>query len=258
LTSQAAVTYPLARERTIILGGLLALAAVAWGVLIWQSQMMDDENMGLTMGMSAPLFIALWAAMMVAIMFPTAAPLILTFAAVQKDRQTRGQVYVPTWLFVASYIVLWSAAGLLAYGIARAGDSLAAHSMWLMDNAGRIGGGLLIVAGLYQLSPLKNLCLSKCRSPMSFVLTRWRDGAAGAVRMGLDHGAYCLGCCWLLFVILFPLGMMNVAAMALITVVIFGEKSLAVGAKVARVAAFALVVYGVIVLFEPGALPTMI
>jgi predicted metal-binding membrane protein len=258
MTSQAAVTYPLARERTIILGGLLGLAAVSWGVLVWQSQIMDEENMGLAMGISAPLFVALWAAMMVAIMFPTAAPMILTFAAVQKDRQTRGQAYVPTFLFVASYIALWASTGILAYGMAWVGDSLAERSMWVMDNAARIGGALLIVAGLYQLSPLKRLCLSKCRSPMGFVLTRWREGAAGAVRMGFEHGGYCLGCCWLLFLILFPLGLMNVAAMALIAVVIFAEKSLAIGVQVARVAALALVVYGIIVLFEPSALPTMV
>lgn len=250
--------YPLPRERNFILGGLLVLAAAAWAVLIWQSQMMDEEDMGLTMGMGAPLFIALWAAMMVAIMFPTAAPMILTFARVQANRRERGQVFVPTWLFVGAYILLWSATGLLAYAAAVIGDELAAGSMWLMDNAGRIGGGVIVVAGLYQLSPLKSTCLSQCRSPMSFILGSWRDGYGGAVRMGLEHGGYCLGCCWLLFIILFPLGMMNVAAMAAITVVIFAEKSLAIGKTVAKAASAALIVYGALVLVLPDALPTML
>jgi len=251
-------SYPLARERNLILASLLVLAAAAWAVLVWQSQMMDDEAMGLTMGMGAPLFIAIWAAMMVAIMFPTAAPMILTFARVQANRKERGQVFVPTWLFVGAYILLWSAAGLLAYGAAVLADRLAEDSMWLMDNAARIGGVVLVLAGLYQVSPLKNVCLGKCRSPMSFILGSWRDGYGGALRMGLEHGAYCFGCCWLLFVILFPLGMMNVAAMAVITLLIFAEKSLAIGKDVGRLAAAALVVYGAVVIALPDALPTMI
>src|SRR5678815_166008 len=124
------MTPILQRQRNLILASLLILAALAWGVLIWQAGMMDDEDMGLTMGMSAPLFIAIWVAMMVAIMFPTAAPMILTFARVQTNRQQRGQVFVPTWLFVASYIALWSATGVLAYGAATLGDELADNSMW--------------------------------------------------------------------------------------------------------------------------------
>jgi len=139
-------TYPLTRERNLILGTLLILAAAAGAVLVWQSTMMDDEDMGLRMGMEAPLFIALWAAMMVAIMFPTAAPMILTFARVQANRKERGQVFVPTWLFVGAYIALWSATGLLAYGAAVLGDELAMDSMWLMDNAARIGGAVLVLA----------------------------------------------------------------------------------------------------------------
>lgn len=250
-------TYPLQRERNLILGTLLGLAAAAWAVLLWQSQMMDEEDMGLTMGMSAPLFIAIWAAMMVAIMFPTAAPMMLTFARVQANRKERGQVFVPTWLFVSSYILLWIASGVVAYLAASVGDSLAEDSVWLMDNASRIGGSVLVVAGLYQLSPLKTTCLGKCRTPMSFILGSWRDGLRGAIRMGLEHAAYCFGCCWLLFVLLFPLGMMNIAAMALITLLIFAEKSLAIGRHVAKAAAVAMVLYGAIVIAIPDALPTM-
>jgi predicted metal-binding membrane protein len=122
--------------------------------------------------------------------------------------------------------------------------------------AARIGGSLLIIAGLYQLTPWKNVCLTKCRTPMSFIVTSWRDGAGGAVRMGFVHGFYCLGCCWLLFVILFPLGMMNVAAMAVITIVIFAEKSFPWGRLVAQISSAALVVYGVATLFVPILLPT--
>ena len=123
--------------------------------------------------------------------------------------------------------------------------------MWLLDNAARIGGVVLILAGLYQLSPLKRACLSKCRTPMAFILTSWRDGYGGAFRMGLEHGLYCLGCCWLLFVILFPLGMMNVAAMAVITLLIFAEKSLPRGPQIGQAAASLLIAYGALVVAMP-------
>jgi predicted metal-binding membrane protein len=249
--------YPLPRERNAIIGALLALAAVAWGLLIWQSTRMGDDAMGLTMGMGAPLFIAIWVAMMVAMMFPTAAPMILMFGRVYAGKRQRDQAFVPTWVFVGAYLVVWALFGALAYGLAVGAERLADRSMWLMDHATRIGGGVLVAAGLYQLSPIKSLCLTKCRTPFQFVLGSWRDGYGGAFRMGLEHGVYCLGCCWLLFVILFPLGVMNVAVMALVTVLIFAEKSLLIGRQISTAAAAALVAYGVLIIFVPGALPTM-
>ncbi len=250
-------SYPLTRERNLILGSLAALAAGAWALLAWQSATADGD-MSLTMGMDAPLFIALWIVMMVAIMFPTAAPMILMFARVHSQRRDRGQSFVPTWVFVGAYLLLWSATGLLAYGLAVAGDELADRWMWLMDNAARIGGVVLILAGLYQLSPLKRSCLSKCRTPLDFILNSWRTGYLGSFRMGLEHGAYCFGCCWLLFAILFPLGMMNIAVLGLITLLIFAEKSTPLGREVAQLAAAALITYGGLVFFVPDALPTML
>ena len=235
----AVLTPAIRQQRNLVLVALLSIAGVAWGVLIWQAAMMDDEDMGLTMGMSAPLFIAVWVAMMVAIMFPTAAPMVLAFSRVQASRRQRQENFVPTWLFVLAYIALWSATAILAYGGALLGDRLAEESMWVMDNGARIGGVVIVLAGLYQLSPLKTLCLTTCRTPTGFLLGHWKDGTSGAIRMGLEHGAYCFGCCWLLFALLFPLGMMNVAVLAGVTVLIFAEKSLAVGRSVARAAAVA-------------------
>src|SRR3989337_816510 len=191
--------YPLTRERNLILASLLVLAATAWALLAWQSAMADDDIMGLTMGMGAPLFMAIWVAMMVAMMFPTAAPMILTFARVHAGKRQRGQPFVPTWVFVSSYLAVWTLFGVLAYGAAVGAERLAEQSMWVMDNAARFGGGVLVLAGLYQLSPLKYACLSRCRTPLSFILGSWRDGYAGSFRMGLEHGAYCLRCCWLFF-----------------------------------------------------------
>lgn len=253
-----ATSDPLARERNLIIGTLLVLAAGAWALLAWQSALADDEMMGLTMGLGAPLFIAIWIAMMVAMMFPTAAPMILTFARVHSQQRERGQPFVPTWLFVSSYLLVWTAFGLLAYAVALGAQGLADRWTWLTDNAARIGGGVLTLAGLYQVSSLKGTCLSKCRTPLDFILRSWRRGYAGSFRMGLEHGAYCLGCCWFLFVILFPLGMMNVAAMAVITLLIFAEKSTPIGHQVSQLAAAALIGYGALVIFVPHVLPTML
>jgi predicted metal-binding membrane protein len=247
-------SHMLQRERYLILGGLLVLSALAWTFLIWQSRTMSNQAMGLTMGMSALLFIAIWIVMMVAMMFPTAAPMILMFAKIYESRRQQEHPFVPTWVFVSAYLLVWSLCGVVAYLLAVGIEQLAAPYMWLMDNAARLGGVVLVVAGLYQLSPLKDICLSKCRTPLQFILGSWHDGYGGAFRMGLEHGAYCLGCCWLLFVILFPLGIMNIAVMALLTALIYAEKALPIGRQISQLAGVGLIVYGVLVLFLPAAL----
>lgn len=249
---------PLSVQRNIILGLLLALAAAAWGLLVWQSGGTNTDMVmdSITMGLRAPLFLTIWVVMMVAMMFPTAAPMILTFHKVQAGKSQRGEVFVSTWVFVAAYILVWTLAGVAAYACALAAEALAVRAALSTATAARIGGAVLIAAGLYQLTPLKDLCLSKCRTPVTFIMTSWRDGAAGALRMGLLHGTYCLGCCWLLFVVLFPLGIMNIAAMAIITLVIFAEKTLPWGRLAPCAAAVALVLYGALVITTPELLPT--
>jgi predicted metal-binding membrane protein len=209
-----------------------------------------------TMGLRAPLFLAIWVTMMVAMMFPTAAPMILTFHKVQAGKRARGDAFVSTWVFVTAYILVWTLAGVAAYAGALAAEAIALRAALSSTAAARIGGAVIMLAGIYQLTPLKDLCLSKCRTPITFIMTSWRDGAIGALRMGLLHGAYCLGCCWLLFVILFPLGIMNIAAMAVITLIIFAEKTLPWGRLAPRAAAAALVAYGVVVIAAPQVLPT--
>ena len=245
----------LRRQRNVILALLLTLAAMSWVVVIRQPGM--GGAAGSTMGMTIPLFLVAWVAMMVAMMFPTAAPMIMMFATVSAGKKHRGQPFVPTWIFVGSYLLVWIGFGVLAYGVAVGVDALSRQSMWVMNNAARAGGILLLSAGLYQLSPLKNVCLAKCRSPLSFILTSWRDGHAGTVWMGLKHGAYCLGCCWLLFAILFPLGIMNMAATVALTLLIFAEKSLPIGTLIGRLAGAALIGYGAVAILVPHALPGM-
>jgi predicted metal-binding membrane protein len=245
-----------ALQQRITLALLLGLAAVAWALLVWQKADAGMDMASPTMGMDAVLFLAVWVVMMVAMMFPTAAPMILTFHKLQANRRDRGEAFVGTWVFAFAYLLVWSASGVVAYAGAVAAAAAGARLAVGAEAAARIGGAVLVLAGLYQLTPLKDRCLAKCRTPVGFIMTSWRDGTAGALRMGLEHGAWCLGCCWLLFAILFPLGIMNVAAMALITAVILAEKVVPWERPVVRLAAVALIAYGAAVLAMPRLLPT--
>jgi predicted metal-binding membrane protein len=251
-----AETRSLLLQRNIILSLLIAIAAAAWAVLIWQQMSTGMAMNTPTMGMRAPLFLIVWVVMMVAMMFPTAAPMILTFHKVQASKRARGGTFVSTWVFVAAYLLVWALSGVLAYAGAVAAEAMAVQAKLSGAAAARVGAVLLIIAGAYQLSPLKNMCLTQCRTPITFILTSWRDGAMGALRMGLEHGFFCLGCCWLLFLVLFPLGIMNIAAMALVTVVVYAEKELAAGERIATWAGIALMAYGVTALVFPQTLPT--
>lgn len=247
-----------AAQRNLVLALLLAAAAFCWAVLLAQGGA-DGMNMAMaspTMGLAAPAFLALWAVMMVAMMFPTAAPMILTFHRIESGKKARGEAFVATWLFVAGYILVWAAAGIVGYLGALLAEEVARRVGLSAAAAARSGGALLIAAGLYQAAPLKNICLAKCRSPIAFILTSWRDGRTGALWMGIVHGATCLGCCWALMAILFPLGIMNLAAMALVMLIVFAEKALPSERAVVYGSAAALILYGAVVLALPQALPT--
>lgn len=251
------IASPLTVQRDIILGVLLVLTVLAWAQLLWQ-RAYSGADMAMaspTMGLSAPLFLATWVVMMAAMMFPATAPMILTFHQVQAGKRRRGQAFVSTWVFVAAYMLVWTLAGLAAYAGALLAESLAERLALSPTTAARIGGVLFIVAGIYQFTPLKDLCLAKCRTPLTFIMTSWREGHVGALRMGVAHGAYCLGCCWLLFAILFPLGIMNIAAMAIVTLVVFAEKALPWGRLASRATAAALLAYGAAVIAAPELLP---
>ena len=247
-------------HRNIVLGLLLTLAAMAWALLAWQgtSAHMDMATASPAMGMRAPLFVTTWVTMMIAMMFPSAAPMILTFHKVQTSKRQRGEAFVATWVFVAAYMLVWTLSGVAAYVGVLGAEAFAARAPLSPTAVARIGGAVLVAAGLYQLTPFKDLCLSKCRTPISFIMTSWRDGMGGALRMGLLHGIYCFGCCWLLFVILFPLGIMNLPVMVTITLVIFAEKTLPWVLLVTRATAAIIVAYGAMVLATPQILPTFL
>ena len=227
------------REYVLVLAPRLPLAAASWAVLIWQAGMM--AGMGLTMGLGIGVFLAVWVVMMV--------------ARVQRERGSFGRACVLPWIFVGAYLLVWTLFGGLSYLGANAASELACTVPWLMRNATRIGGGLLVLAGLYQFMPIKRVCLAKCGRPQQFIRDEWRDGRAGALRMGLSHGLSCLGANWLLCVLLFPLGLMNLAAMAVLTVLICAEKCFPQAERIAWGAGLALILYGTLVIVVPAALP---
>jgi predicted metal-binding membrane protein len=243
------------RQRTAILAVLLVLAAVGWVVFLDQAGdsmgMAEEMGLDLTMGGSWPLFLLTWVAMMVAMMFPAAAPMVLMYG-----RMRRGDP-ASVALFTGSYIALWVVFGVGAYLVSATVEWAASRSDWVAMHWGRVGGLVLVLAGLYQLTPLKDVCLRHCRTPLSFVLSHWRDGRSGAVRMGLVHGLYCVGCCWLLFLILIPLGVMNIAAMVAVALLVFSEKVLPHGRRVGMLASIALVTVGAAVAVRPSLLPTV-
>jgi predicted metal-binding membrane protein len=241
---------PMSRARAGILLALLALTAGSWAYLLTR-----EHGTGPTMGLSALLFLGVWVAMMTATMFPAVAPMILMYARINATKRTKGMAWVPTWLFVAGYLLVWTGLGLVAYVAALGAEDLAARSGWVHEHAARLGGAMIVLAGAYQFSRLKDRCLTECRSPMAFVMQYWRDGRGGAVRMGVHHGWHCAGCCWAIMVAMFPLGMMNIAALAGVTAFVYAEKVLP-GAKALRYGAgVALIAYGLLVLVEPAALP---
>lgn len=196
---------------------------------------------------SATTFLAVWTLMMAAMMLPATAPMIFMFATAQAKRERH--VAIPTWIFVAGYMLVWAAAGLLVYVSVQFGSELATsldppqRSRW----APLALGATLGVAGLYQFTSLKHICLSHCRSPLAFVAQYWRDGRVGALEMGLRHGVYCFGCCWALFAVLVAAGVMSVAWMLLLTLVVFVEKLLPRGRRFEGALGIALVGLGIFV-----------
>jgi len=182
--------------------------------------------------------------MMVAMMVPSAAPMILAFLTVNQRRQAAARPYGPVTIFLLGYLAVWTAfsgvATLAEWGLHQA----AMLSTTMTATSTTLNGGLLIAAGVFQWTPLKRACLKGCRSPLSFLMSEWREGTAGAFVMGLRHGAYCAGCCWILMALLFVAGVMNLLWVAVIALFVMAEKILAKGELLGRVAGVALVIAG--------------
>ncbi len=242
----------LRRDRAAVIAAILIIAAIAWAYLVYLAEM-GDMGMGMAMAdmrsWSAAdfgLMFVMWAVMMAAMMAPSAAPMLVVFAAVNRKRREREAPYVPTAVFLAGYVIVWTAFALVAtlgnWGLHQA--SLLS-SMMGAATSGYLGGALLLVAGAFQWSPLKYACLKQCRTPMGFLMTSWREGPRGAMRMGLEHGLFCLGCCWALMLLLFVLGVMNLVWIAALAAFVLAEKVAPMGERVSRVTGVLLVGWGV-------------
>lgn len=259
----------LARDRWIVAGCVALIAGVAWIWLWRQSLTMSavDHSMagmdmpGMDMGggaMASPAgpvayiggaFI-MWFIMMIAMMLPSASPMILLYARLARGAREQGAAIAPTVVFVGMYLAVWagfSAIVAIAQWLLVRSGAVSDMSLALGDR--RIAGGLLIAAGLYQATALKRACLDNCRSPLSFVMRLWRPGWAGAARLGLIHGVYCLGCCAALMVLLFVFGVMNLVWVAALALFVLIEKILCVGQRVVVGSGIALILAGLIMIF---------
>jgi predicted metal-binding membrane protein len=249
------------RERLLIGASLCGVALLAWFYTIYEAHRMNATGVCECMRMKIsgpelsswpagtllPLFF-MWAIMMIAMMLPSALPMILTFAAVTRNRQRLGRPYVPMSIFVLGYVAIWCVFSVLAaisqwwlHRQALLSSSMISTSAWL-------GGTLLLGAGIFQFTPLKQTCLTHCRGPLEFIMTRWREGSGGAFQMGLEHGAFCTGCCWALMALLFVAGVMNILWIAALTLLVCLEKMLPPRARINVASGLLLAGWGLFVL----------
>lgn len=222
------------------------------------SDMSSQKGMGMTMKMAhatmmqpaawtlsyAVLMFFMWWVMMIAMMLPSASPMVLLFARIQRKEKDKGAPFVPTSIFTMGYLVTWAFFSVLAAGAQWGFEYAGLLSTMLMSTSSVFAGILLLIAGIYQLTPLKQACLRHCRSPLQFVMHHWRTGTAGAFRMGVQHGSFCLGCCWFLMALLFVGGVMNLYWIVGLAVFVLLEKTIPAGHWVGSITGIGLIVWG--------------
>jgi predicted metal-binding membrane protein len=249
------------KQEKVIMLALIVLSAAAWIITIHQSQSMSTHasmEMQMSMNMKnqpmileASLFLAMWTIMMIAMMFPAVAPMVLLFSTVHEKRKATNENFIPTWVFLLGYLLVWAFFGVFAYFVDTLIGQLVMSFPKLQSYGPIIGGVVLIISGLYQLTPLKNACLTHCRSPLHFIMHKWREGYLGSLVMGIDHGAYCLGCCWGLMLVLFVVGMMNIAWMGILALIIFVEKISKQGVIISKFVGGFLILLGFLLAINP-------
>lgn len=241
-------------DRAIVVALLLGVTLAAWSYLLVGVHMPMPEMAGMAMPMEAPdwsighflLMLAMWSAMMAAMMLPSAVPMLLFYDSIAQQRS--GPAIGLTALFALGYLIVWFCFSIGAVVLQYALDRASLLSPLMQATSTVLAGTVLIAAGLYQWTPLKHACLRHCRSPLDFVLTQWRSGNRGALSMGLRHGAFCLGCCWVLMLLLFVGGVMNFAWIAGIALFVLAEKLSPAGHWIGKAAGVILIVWGGLVL----------
>ena len=259
-------------DRFIVIAGLAIVIAAAWVWILFGAGVDDQTTMDMPQqqmaGMSshsmsdmsmvmtpavwtlgyAILIFTMWWIMMVAMMLPSATPMLLLFARVNRKEKSGGRPYVPTAVFAAGYLTAWGAFSITAAGVQWMLVQLGWLSGVMATTSTRLGGVILIAAGAWQLTPIKHVCLRHCRSPLSFLVGSWRPGHRGAFRMGLEHGTYCLGCCWFLMGLLLFGGVMNIYWVAGLAAYVLIEKTVPMGQWLARITGAGLVAWGALLL----------
>jgi predicted metal-binding membrane protein len=238
-----------------LVGLLLGLAAAAW---IATGDRMEgmDAGPGTDPG-TLGFYVTAWVVMMAAMMFPSIWPMVSMYSRIQEGKRARGREAPlgATASFVGGYLITWTAWGLLAYAAYQIGSSVWPDALAWDRGGPYVAGGVIVAGALYQLTPLKNACLKRCRSPIMFLMNAWQPGRIGALRMGLEHGAWCVGCCWGLMAALFALGVMSVGWMVLIAALIAAEKLLPWRAPASYGVAVLLLALGFLVAFTPSSVP---
>ncbi|MBV9094289.1 MAG: DUF2182 domain-containing protein [Streptosporangiaceae bacterium] len=249
------------RDRLAVLAALAVVTAAAWAYLVMAARRMTSGQAGMSGHSMAPMMhamtgvqpwtaaefglrLAMWAVMMIAMMVPTAVPMTLLYAAVARKAAAQDSPLSPTFIFVAGYAAMWTIFSLVATFAQWGLDQAALLSPMMVSRSAGLGAALLIAAGVYQFTPLKDACLRNCRAPAHFLSRYWRTGRLGAFRMGARLGAYCLGCCWILMGLLFVGGVMNLLWIAAIAVFVLLEKTIPFGVTVGRVAGAAMILTG--------------
>jgi len=253
MTETSALEKVLRHDRLIVAVGLAGVVALAWVYLVAGAGI-DMSMAGMPMEpmpwstFYAALMFTMWWVMMIAMMVPSASPMVLLFTAIKRKQAASVSPSVEAWVFLGGYLLIWAGFSLIAalaqWGLERAG----LLSMAVASTSATFGGVILLAAGLYQFTPVKSACLRYCQSPVLFLSRHWQPGAAGALRMGLRHGGYCLGCCWFLMALLFVTGVMNLVWIAGIALYVACEKLLPLGHRLSHAAGVALIVSGTIVL----------
>jgi predicted metal-binding membrane protein len=255
----------LRRDRLVLVAALVAVIAISW-IWIWLGAGTGMNAVAMTGGTGMPgmagmmmepaiwtagyagLMFAMWWVMMAAMMLPSAAPILLLFARVNRAERAGDRPYVPTGIFAAGYLAVWGGFSALATGLQWVFEQLGLLSPMMTTTSYWLGGAILIAAGVWQFTPLKRICLRHCRSPITFLVQGWRPGRLGAFRMGLEHGTYCLGCCWFLMGLVFFGGVMNLFWIAGLAIFVLLEKAIPMGQWIGRIAGIGVAAWGVLML----------
>ena len=249
MTGSWALEQTLRHDRLIVAIGIATVVAFSWGYLLagagidmsMADMPMDPEPWSAA---QALLMFAMWWVMMIAMMVPSAAPAILLFAAVKRRQTETDSPVIASWLFLAGYLVIWAGFSLVAVLLQWTLDQAGLLSGMMASTSNVLAGGILIAAGLYQLTPIKRACLRYCQSPLLFLSSYWQPGGLGALRMGFRHGSYCVGCCWFLMALLFVVGVMNLAWVAAVAIYVAFEKLMPRHQWLSRAAGVVLMIAG--------------